>query len=72
MGWLWMLAACGGLPGTSAPETELTVLAASSLSESFGQLATRYEALHPGHRVTLAFAGTHSHFSLRHSFSPLS
>ena len=60
MGWLWMLAACGGLPGTSTPETELTVLAASSLSESFEQLATRYEALHPGHRVTLAFAGTQS------------
>jgi molybdate transport system substrate-binding protein len=49
----------------SAPPTakkaagqELTVFAAASLSESFGELGRRFEAAHPGVKVLLNFAGS--------------
>lgn len=46
---------------TAAAGTEqpiLTVLAAASLTESFGQLARRYEAAHPGTRVVLSLGAS--------------
>jgi molybdate transport system substrate-binding protein len=45
---------------TATPPTraELTVFAASSLRESFGQLAAQFEALHPGVEVRLNLAGS--------------
>jgi molybdate transport system substrate-binding protein len=53
------LAGCGGTDpgsGSTSPETgTLTVLAAASLTETFGALAREFEADHPGVRVRLAF-----------------
>ena len=46
---------------TAAPkpaQVELTVFAAASLTESFGELAKQFEAAHPGVKVLLNFAGS--------------
>jgi molybdate transport system substrate-binding protein len=40
---------------TQAPSANLTVLAAASLSESFKELGTAFEAKHPGSKVTFSF-----------------
>lgn len=47
------LAACGGADEDN--DRTLTVLAAASLTDSFEDLATVFEAQHPGVRVRLAF-----------------
>jgi molybdate transport system substrate-binding protein len=48
-----------GSGGSSAPEGgTLNVFAAASLTEAFTQLATSYEAAHPGWTVRLNFAGS--------------
>lgn len=54
------LAACGSDDGKSsvAPETELTVLAASSLTDVFTTAGAAYEEGHPGTKVTFSFAGS--------------
>jgi molybdate transport system substrate-binding protein len=48
--------ACG--PDGSARGNDATVLAASSLSEAFGELARVYERSHPGSRVLLELAAS--------------
>lgn len=50
----------GGEPSGDADEIagSLTVLAASSLTEAFTDLASRFEARRPGASVTLSFAGS--------------
>lgn len=49
-----LLAACAG----STDRTELTVLAASSLTEAFSDLESAFEAGHPGVEVRISFAGS--------------
>ncbi|CAN5182817.1 molybdate ABC transporter substrate-binding protein [soil metagenome] len=48
------LTACSG-DGGADDDTELTVLAAASLTETFTELADEFEAAHPGVTVKLAF-----------------
>ncbi|MEZ4238906.1 MAG: molybdate ABC transporter substrate-binding protein [Myxococcota bacterium] len=49
---LWWLLACQRAPDT------LTVAAASSLTDAFGDLAARFEDEHPGVQVDVTFAGS--------------
>ncbi len=51
---LFLLAACGA----AEPESTLTVLAASSLTEAFTELESAFERDHPGTDVRLSFAGS--------------
>lgn len=51
------LLACATGPRPESPPT-LTVLAASSLTEAFEDIAEDFEAAHPGVRVELSFAGS--------------
>ena len=44
--------------GESVKPAELVVFAAASLKETFGALATEFEAAHPGSHVALQFAGS--------------
>jgi molybdate transport system substrate-binding protein len=48
------------VPPTAVPpkEQELTVFAAASLTESFGELGKQFEAAHPGIKVMFNFAGS--------------
>jgi molybdate transport system substrate-binding protein len=63
---LVLLAACGGgstsgtdAGGSSAPEKRtLTVFAAASLTESFGELEKQFETDNPGVDVVLSYAGS--------------
>ena len=63
---LVLLAGCGGAAGapakqggaTGTPGTTLTVFAAASLKQPFTTLGQRFEAEHPGTRVTFSFAGS--------------
>jgi molybdate transport system substrate-binding protein len=48
------MAGCGGASGG----VTLTVFAASSLTESFGEIARVYERAHPGVRLRLTFSGS--------------
>lgn len=49
------LAGCSGGDGQDGDDTTITVLAAASLTETFTELATRFEDEHPGVDVRLAF-----------------
>ena len=49
---------CAAPSGGGAPDKNLTVFAAASLKAPFTALATKFEAGHPGTRVTLSFAGS--------------
>ncbi|MEU1818672.1 molybdate ABC transporter substrate-binding protein [Streptomyces roseifaciens] len=54
-----LLAACGSEDTTDAkPRTELTVLAAASLTDAFKQAGRAYEKEHPGTKVKFSFAGS--------------
>ncbi len=57
VGLLLAVAGCASAAGTSAqpPKRELTVFAASSLTEVFGALGDRFEAKHPGVTVKFSF-----------------
>lgn len=57
------VAACACVPGGGGPpaaggERTLTVFAAASLTEVFGELGARFEAEHPGTAVEFSFAGS--------------
>jgi len=56
---LVFLSACASNVPQAAPVT-LTVFAAASLSESFGEIATAFEAAHPDVDVKLNFAGSNT------------
>src|SRR4029077_218657 len=52
------LAACSGTPGqasSSAPQSQITVLAASSLKAAMTAIAAAYENAHPGVAISLSF-----------------
>jgi molybdate transport system substrate-binding protein len=62
-----LLAACGGSSGTgttssnatpTAATTTLNVFAAASLTASFKEIATQYEAAHPSVKITYNFNGS--------------
>lgn len=54
------LAGCTGptAAGNTATTTTITVLAASSLTESFTTLGTKFEAAHPGTKVVFSFGAS--------------
>src|SRR2546423_1985331 len=56
------LAACGSastaLPASKPSITSLNVCAAASLTESFNEIATKYERAHPNIKITLNFNGS--------------
>ncbi|MEU2025560.1 molybdate ABC transporter substrate-binding protein [Streptomyces sp. NPDC016469] len=58
VGLLTPLTACGGDDGTGDTATDLTVLAASSLTDVFKEAGAAYEKEHPGTKVTFSFAGS--------------
>jgi molybdate transport system substrate-binding protein len=61
LGIVLMLAACTSPAGSSnsaGQPVTLTVFAAASLTESFGEIGTAFEAVHPGVKVVFNFAGS--------------
>jgi molybdate transport system substrate-binding protein len=60
---LALLSACASnvprpASGISSPQVTLTVFAAASLTDAFGEMATAFEAANPGVDVALNFAGS--------------
>jgi molybdate transport system substrate-binding protein len=55
---LLVAAACGDDQGEAGEETTLTVFAAASLTDAFGELADAFEAANPGVEVELNLAGS--------------
>ncbi len=56
---LCLLAACMPVGNTTRETTpQLTVFAAASLSEAFGEIGVAFEAKHPGTKVAFNFAGS--------------
>ena len=53
-----LLAGCGSSNATGQPQRTLTVLAAASLTEAFGELEKKFEADHPGVDVKLTYLGS--------------
>lgn len=49
---------CGGEDPVAGERRNVTVFAASSLTDVFGDIAAAFEAAHPGVAVTLQFAGS--------------
>ncbi|MGC5412332.1 molybdate ABC transporter substrate-binding protein, partial [Streptomyces sp. DT225] len=58
VGLLTPLTACGGNDDTEDTAADLTVLAASSLTDVFKEAGAAYEKEHPGTKVTFSFAGS--------------
>lgn len=58
LGAVVLLTACGEDSPGAEPDTKLTVFAASSLTEPFGDLADRFESEHDGVRVALSFGSS--------------
>ncbi len=52
------LSACGGDDSGDANGQTITVFAAASLTDAFRELASEFEAAHPGASVKLSFAGS--------------
>src|SRR5512136_2276636 len=52
---LMAVVSCGA---TAQPSKSLTVFAAASLTESFGEMGKQFEAANPGVKVTFNFAGS--------------
>jgi molybdate transport system substrate-binding protein len=58
-GLVFWISGCGlAQSGSGEGSRELTILAASSLTDAFGELADLFEAQHPGLHVLLNFAGS--------------
>jgi molybdate transport system substrate-binding protein len=55
---LLVAAACGDDQGEAGEETTLTVFAAASLTDAFGEVADAFEAANPGVEVELNLAGS--------------
>ena len=58
---LYILAACSlssGAQPSAAPTGKLTVFAAASLTEAFGEIGKSFQAVHPGVGITFNFAGS--------------
>ena len=53
-----MVPGADAAPARSAPTTTLSVFAAASLAEAFGEIAREFERAHPGVRVQLNLAGS--------------
>jgi len=50
--------ACGGTTREGQDDNSLTVFAAASLTDAFGELADAFEANHPGKQINLNFAAS--------------
>jgi molybdate transport system substrate-binding protein len=56
-----LVASCGpAQPSSSAPESQVVVSAAASLTDAFGAIKTAFETEHPGTEVVLNFGGSSS------------
>lgn len=56
---VWVLAGCGAEPSSQPTEpSDLVVLAAASLTDTFTELGEQFEAANPDTRVTFSFAGS--------------
>lgn len=53
-----LIASCLGLPSAEASQTQLTVFAASSLTQSFTELGKRFEQSNQGVKVQFSFASS--------------
>jgi molybdate transport system substrate-binding protein len=63
LGILLATAGCAASAPSATPKNDslsgsITVFAAASLTQTFGELATRFEAAHPGVTVATSFAGS--------------
>ena len=63
----WLFAACGGAAsssgGSASPPpapVKLTVFAAASLTEAFGEMKTKYDAAHPNITISFNFSGSNT------------
>jgi molybdate transport system substrate-binding protein len=53
-----VVSACGSSSNGGSAKQSITVLATSSLTEAFGELAKKFEASHKGTKVTMSFASS--------------